>query len=155
MGKIAHLSQRTKKPTIRLVWTEKIQISLSICTVWSESLLIACTVFSHRTIQRGINENSCHAEWMYRLIWVFAGHTGLILGFVVSWLIFEICTKKILLLFPAYWIYRSINPVFKLLLANQIALNNCMCVELGLFCFAYAPRHIFSRHDSNTWKSSS
>ena len=33
---------------------------------------------------------------------------------------------------PAYWIYRSINPVFKMPWANQIALNNCMPVELEL-----------------------
>ena len=24
--------------------------------------------------------------WMYRMVWVFAGHTGLIVGFVVRWL---------------------------------------------------------------------
>ena len=36
----------------------------------------------------GYQENPCHIYWgMYRLIWVFAGHTGLIVGFVVRWLI--------------------------------------------------------------------
>ena len=36
---------------------------------------------------RGINENPCHTWWMYRLIWVFAGHTGLTVNFVVPWII--------------------------------------------------------------------
>ena len=34
---------------------------------------------------------------------------------------------------PAHWVYKSINPVFKLLLASQIALNNCKWAELELF----------------------
>ena len=29
---------------------------------------------------RGMNENPSHTVWTYRLIWVFAGHTGLIVG---------------------------------------------------------------------------
>ena len=52
-----------------------------------QSLLIACAFYNLQAIQRGINENPCHTEWMYRLISVFAGHTGLIVGFVVCWLI--------------------------------------------------------------------
>ena len=35
---------------------------------------------------RGINENSCHTGWIYRLSWVFFGHTGLFIGFVMRWL---------------------------------------------------------------------
>ena len=34
---------------------------------------------------------------------------------------------------PAHLIYRSINPVFKLFLTNQIVLNNCKPAELELF----------------------
>ena len=33
------------------------------------------------------DEKPCHTEWMYRLIWVLSGHTGLIVGFVERWLI--------------------------------------------------------------------
>ena len=84
---LRHMSQRTTKPTIRLVRPAKIQISLLIRAVWSESSLIACVVYSLRAIWRGINEKPCHTEWMYRLIWVCAGHTGLIVGFCVRWLI--------------------------------------------------------------------
>ena len=42
---------------------------------------------SLRAIQILINKNPCHTGWMYRLIWVFAGRRGLIVGFVVWWLI--------------------------------------------------------------------
>ena len=31
----------------------------------------------------------CYTEWMYRLIRVFAGHKGLIVGFVMRWLIYH------------------------------------------------------------------
>ena len=75
------------KPTLKLVQTAKTQISLRIRAVWSESSLIACAFYSLHAIQRWMNENPCHTGWMYRLIWVFAGHTGLIVGFVMRWLI--------------------------------------------------------------------
>ena len=43
--------------------------------------------------------------WMYRLIWVFAGHTGLIVGFVMRWLIHEInCIHS-----KAFWL-----PIFRI-----------------------------------------
>ena len=45
--------------------------------------IIACSFYSLRAIQRRINVNPCHAEWMYRRIWVFPGYTDLIEGFVV------------------------------------------------------------------------
>ena len=61
------LSQCTTKPTIRHV-------------VCPESLLIACAFYSLQAIQRGINENPCCTGRICRLIWVFAGYTGLIVG---------------------------------------------------------------------------
>ena len=63
------------------------------CSVWSESSLIACAFYSLLAIQRGIYENSCYTGWMYRLIWVFARHTDLIVGFVVRWLIYTYVTE--------------------------------------------------------------
>ena len=82
------MSQRTTKPTIRFVRSAKTQICLRIRAVWSESALTACAFYSLQTIQRGMNKKPCHTGWMYRLILVFAGHTGLIMGFVVHWLIY-------------------------------------------------------------------
>ena len=80
---ICWISQRTTKPTIRLVRPAKTQISLRIRAVWSESSLIARAFYSRRAYSKGINENPCDTEWIYRLIWVFAGHTGLTVGVVV------------------------------------------------------------------------
>ena len=51
-----------------------------------QSSLITYALYNLWAIQRGINENPSHTGWMYRLIWVFAGHTGLIVGFVEGWL---------------------------------------------------------------------
>ena len=76
------MSQCTTKLTIRLLQTVKTQINLHIC----KSSLITCAFYSLWAIQRGLNESLYHTGWMYRLIWVFAGHTGLIVGFVVRWL---------------------------------------------------------------------
>ena len=81
----------------------KTQISLRIRAVWSESSLIACVFYSLRAIQRVINKTPCHTRWMYRLIWVFAGHTGLIVGFIVRWLKFDCGTSWIPLFISWYW----------------------------------------------------
>ena len=79
------MSQRTITHIVRLVRPAKTQISLRLRASWSESSLITCTLYNLWAIQRGINENPCHTGWMFRLIWVFAGHTGLFVGFV-RWL---------------------------------------------------------------------
>ena len=62
--------------------------TFAFSTVWSESSLISCALYSRHGLSRGINENPCHTGWVYRLIWVFAGHTGLFVGFVVRLLIY-------------------------------------------------------------------
>ena len=80
-----HLSQRTTKPTIILIILRPAKIQIR--AVWSESSLITCAFYSLRVMQRGINDDPWHTVWMYRLIWVFAGHTGLVVGSVVRWLI--------------------------------------------------------------------
>ena len=71
-----------EKPKIRLVRKAKTPISLRIRAVWWESSLIAWTFYSPQAIQTGINVYPCHTGWMYRLIWVFASHTSLTVGFV-------------------------------------------------------------------------
>ena len=40
-------------------------------------------------------QNPCHTGLTYRLIRIFAGHTSLIIGFVVCWLIFLISRQKL------------------------------------------------------------
>ena len=56
-------------------------------------------------------EKPCHNEWMYRLIWVFAGHTDLNVGFVQCWLIYlqvplsvNWCKWERGSVFPSIWI---------------------------------------------------
>ena len=62
------MSQRTTKPTIRLVRPAKTQISLRIRAVWSESSPIACAFYNLRAIQKGMNEDAWPFGRMYRLI---------------------------------------------------------------------------------------
>ena len=45
--------------------------------------------YSLQAIQIGIKENHYHTRRMYRLLRVFAGHTGLIVGVVLHWLIYQ------------------------------------------------------------------
>ena len=59
--------------------------SIRIRAVWSEYSMIACAFYRIQTIQSEINENPRHTGWMLRLIWVFAGSTSLIVGFLVRW----------------------------------------------------------------------
>ena len=72
------------KPTIRHIRPAKTQISLRIRAVLSEYSLISCAFYSFQDIQRGIKETleilDGYTSWS-----VFAGHTGLIVGFVVLW----------------------------------------------------------------------
>ena len=89
------------KPTIRLERPAKTQISLRIRAVWSESSLIEDAFYNLQVIQRGIKENPCRTGWMYGLIWVFACYTGLIVGFVMRWLILW------LILCPWYFLVKT------------------------------------------------
>ena len=85
MVRYTSVSRRTIKSTIRLVRPAKTQIRLRIRAVWSESSMIASLLQPLGNPTRDKRE-LCHTRWMYRLIWVFVGHTGLIVGFVVRWL---------------------------------------------------------------------
>ena len=78
-----HFSQRMTKSAIRPVQPAKTQITMRVRGVWSDSSLIACAIYSIRAILREMNKNPCHTVWLYRLIWIFAGPTHLIVGFIV------------------------------------------------------------------------
>ena len=41
------------------------------------------------TLSKRKKRDPCYTGWIYRLIWIFAGHTGLIVGFDVRWLIYK------------------------------------------------------------------
>ena len=55
----------------------------------SESLLSAWRSLASLAILRVHRDDSDQTGWMPRLIWVFSGHTGLIAGFVMRHLIYE------------------------------------------------------------------
>ena len=76
------VSQHT---SVRLMRPEKTQISPCFSAVLSASSLVACVFYGLQAIQRGIFENHGYTGWMYMLIPVSAGHTGLIEGFLVHY----------------------------------------------------------------------
>ena len=91
---------------------------------WSESLLIACSFYSPQAILRRINEVPCHRRWMYRLIWAFAGHTGLIVGFVVRRLITLFCELLSNTVFYFFYCKAPVNSINKLYWLNLSIRNN-------------------------------
>ena len=78
----AQMSRLMTKPTMWLC-TQRRQISLGICPVWSESLLCAQRVDKDPSFLHADNEDSDQTGRMSRLIWVFAGHTVILL--VLLW----------------------------------------------------------------------
>ena len=107
------------KSTIKPVRPAKTLIRLCRCTVWSESLLIMCACYSLQAIQRGINKNPW---WMPRLILVLSGHTGLIVGFVLHWLVWfcgEIRKIWILLLSAARAQAKAFDMILFFFFFNQ------------------------------------
>ena len=79
------------KTAIRFVQPVKTKISLGC-------LISLCWSHEHSTANRLSKEGltrPCHTEWMYRLLWVFAVYTCLIVGFPMHWLIQMIFCKKI------------------------------------------------------------
>ena len=79
------LNQCSTKPTTRLCDQRRLRSAFASAQS-DQSSLIAFAFYSLRSIQRRINENPWHTGWMYRLIGVFDGYTGLIVSFVVHWL---------------------------------------------------------------------
>ena len=69
-----------------IVRPAKTQISLGICTIWSESSLCTQWVAKDPSFLHADSEDSDQSGQMPRLIWVFAGWTGHFVGFVMLWL---------------------------------------------------------------------
>ena len=79
------MSQNIGKHTFGLVHSAKIQISLHICTVWSESLLSVGRNFASLAIQNLPSEDSDQPVHMRRLIWIFTGPTCPTVHFLMLW----------------------------------------------------------------------
>ena len=74
--------------------------------IWSESLLSAWRNIGFSSTHWAHCEDSDQTGWMPKLIWVFAGHKGHFVGFVMRWLTF----RKSILIFasglrnkPHFW----------------------------------------------------
>ena len=77
---ISHLMTKQTEWHVR---SAKTQISLGIRPVWSESLLSAWRKLGSLASHWAHSEDSDQTGWMPRLIWVFVGHTVIML--VMSW----------------------------------------------------------------------
>ena len=69
------MSRRMTEPTKWPVRPAKTQISLGICSVWSEPSLFAWRRFGSLATHKAHREDSDQIGWMPRLNWVFAGRT--------------------------------------------------------------------------------
>ena len=91
------MSCRMTKPTKWPLRPAKTQLSLCIRPVWSESSLSAWRNIGSSAIHWADCEDSDQTGRMQRLIWVFAGHKGHFVGFVMRWLTF----RKYILIFAS------------------------------------------------------
>ena len=91
-----YLSRIMTKPTKWHVRPEKTQISLGICSVWSESSLSAWRKPGSLATNWAHTEDSDQTGQMPRLIWVFAGRTCHFVGFVMRRLIYRKQPENIL-----------------------------------------------------------
>ena len=85
------MSCRMTKPTKWPLRLAKTRISLCIRPVWSESSLSAWRNIGSSATHWANCEDSNQTGRMPRLIWVFAGHKGYFVGFVMRWLTFRKC----------------------------------------------------------------
>ena len=85
------MSCRMTKPTKWALRPAKTQIILCIRPVWSESSLSAWRNIGSSATHWAHCKDSDQTGRMPRLIWVFAGHKGHLVGFVMMWLTFGKC----------------------------------------------------------------
>ena len=71
------------KPTKSHVPSAKTQISLGICPIWPQSSLSTWRKLGPLATHWAHSKDSDQTGWMPRLIWVFAGHTVILL--FLSW----------------------------------------------------------------------
>ena len=72
-----------RKPTKQPVHPAKTQISLGICPVWSESSRCTLRVAKDPILLHADIKDSDQTGRMPKLIWVFTGHIGHFVGFVM------------------------------------------------------------------------
>ena len=77
------------KPTIRPVLPAKTQISLYINTTQYDKGSQYPSLDSLEAVEGAISKDSDQTAQMCRPVWVFAGRSNLIVGFVMCWLIYH------------------------------------------------------------------
>ena len=82
------MSRNVRKRTFGHVHPAKIQISLRIGAVWSESSLSGFWIANDATLIHADNEDPDQTARMRRLIWVIAGRTSFIVVFCLA-LVFD------------------------------------------------------------------
>ena len=80
-----NMSQHRTKSTKRPVWWANTPVSLCIQPAWLGFSLILLWIACRLKKAHAISEDSDQTARMRSLIWVFAGRTRLIVGFVVRW----------------------------------------------------------------------
>ena len=88
------ISRITTKPTKWIMRPAKTQLSLGNRPVWSEPSLSAWWKLGPLTTHWAHSEDSDQTGRMPRLMWVFAGRTGHLVGFVTSRLICSLFSLK-------------------------------------------------------------
>ena len=109
-----NMSRLMTKPT-KWLSPAKTQISLGIRPVWSESSLSAGRKLGSLATHWAHGEDSDQTGRMSRLIWVFAGRTGHIVGFVMRWLNSQlnlfVCGVRFYMWLWFVWGYLGYHPL--------------------------------------------
>ena len=115
------VSRRNTKPTKWPIRPAKTQISLGICTVWSDSSLFAWkNLMSSATPWAHSNDLTGRTP---RLIRAFAGHTCHFVGFVVRRISYCLTRCKMLRTFQS-----SLQPDFTLAVCAMVDTARCIAV---------------------------
>ena len=93
------MSCSVTKPRKWHVHPAKTHISLGICPVWSISSLCTQWVAKDPTFLHVDSKDSDQTGRTPRLIWVFEGHTGHFVGFVVRRLTYN----------PLFWVFKTLR----------------------------------------------
>ena len=125
----------------------KIQISLRISAVWSESSLGAFRLAKNATFLHEDNEHSNQIAWMRRLIWVFTGRTYRKVRFLTLQIIWLCCMQRR----ASYWYWRTVGQ--GLLSLQPVMVEGECFYFFCFFTFIHFPFSLVSTFISSTISS--
>ena len=141
---MVYMDHSMKKRTFWYEHPTKIQISLPIRTVWSESSFSAGRNFISLSIQNAPSENSDQTARMRSLIWIFAGRTCPKLRSLTHWLICKLIRSS----FAWSIKIRSFQWCHVFLLASR--LKSILKVRWWLTCGEFMAQHAADEHLMDT-----